>query len=65
MPCRRARTDAVIERASTSAATTAAVAEPAATARIFSSAPMWNMTQPDSSTAVRGTQTAIRASPAS
>src|SRR5438105_7736920 len=59
------RRDAVIARASTSAATTAAVAEPAATARIFTSAPMWNITQPDSNTAASGTETAISASPAS
>src|SRR5207302_1691636 len=57
------RSDAVIARARTSAATTAAVADPAATARIFTSAPMWNITQPDSSTAASGTQTAIKASP--
>ena len=45
--------------------TTAAVAEPAATASIFRSAPMWNITQPDASTAASGTQTETSASPAS
>jgi hypothetical protein len=59
------RRGAATERASTSAATTAAVADPAATARIFTSAPMWNITQPESNTAASGTQTAISASPAS
>ena len=38
---------------------------PAATARIFRSAPMWNITQPDASTATSGTQTETSASPAS
>ena len=59
------RNEAVIERASTRAANTAAVADPAATARIFTSAPMWNMTQPDNRTAASGTQTAMRARPTS
>jgi hypothetical protein len=59
------RIERVIERASTSPAITAALADPAATARIFVSAPMWNMTQPESSTAASGTQTETKARPAS
>ena len=57
---RRARAEADREDArsgarstlpSTSAAATAAEADAAATARIFTSSPMWNITQPESSTA--------------
>ena len=43
-----------IDDASTSAAATAADAEAAATARILTSSPMWNITQPESSTARSG-----------
>ena len=44
---------------------TAAEAEAAATARIFTSSPMWNITQPESSTAPSGRTTARNASPTS
>src|SRR5262249_9977177 len=59
------RIDPAIARGSTSAAIPAAAAEPAATARILRSAPMWNITQPDASTAASGTPTESAASPAS
>ena len=49
----------------TSAATIAVSADAAVTARIFTSSPMWNMTQPESSTAPSGSRTARKASPAS
>ena len=45
-----------IERATTSAATIAVSAEAAVTARIFTSSPMWNITQPESRTAPSGKQ---------
>ncbi len=48
----------VIDAASTRATATALAAAPAATARIFTSAPMWNITHPDSSTAASGSTTA-------
>ena len=48
----------MIEAASTRATATALAAAAAATARIFTSAPMWNITQPDSSTAASGRRTA-------
>ena len=50
---------------STSAAATAADAEAAATARILTSSPMWNITQPESSTASSGSTTESNAKPAS
>ena len=59
------RIDCEIQRDSSSPAATAAVAEPAATASTFRSAPMWNITQPDASTAASGTHTETSASPAS
>jgi hypothetical protein len=54
-----------IDRASSSAAPTEAKAAPVVTVRIFTSAPMWNMTQPDRSTAASGTVVERRARPAS
>ena len=54
-----------IGRATRSAEITAAEAEAAVTARIFTSSPMWNMTQPDRRTAASGRTTARNASPAS
>ena len=54
-----------IDDASTSAAATAADAEAAATARILTSSPMWNITQPESSTASSGSTTESNANPAS
>ena len=46
-----------IERASSSAADDRRGRRAAATARIFTSAPMWNITQPESSTAASGSAT--------
>ncbi len=57
--------DCEVQRASRSPAPTAAVAEQAATARIFVSAPMWNITQPEARTAASGTHTDTSARPAS
>ena len=64
-PCARRSAEAlscssgrVIDAASTRATATALAAAAAATARIFTSAPMWNITQPDSSTAASGRRTA-------
>ena len=57
--------DPTIERARTRAATTAVSADAAVTARIFTSSPMWNITQPDSRTAPSGSRTARKARPAS
>ena len=54
-----------IEAARNTAAPTAADAANAATARIFTSSPMWNMTKPDTKTATSGTMTANNASPTS
>ena len=50
--------------ARTSPAITATVAEPAETARILTSSPMWNATQPESSTDASGRQTESAARPA-
>ncbi len=52
-----------IEVPSPSAAATATSAEAAATARIFTSSPMWNITQPERSTAASGSATASSAKP--
>src|SRR5262249_20218330 len=57
--------DCDVQRASRRPAPTAAVAEQAATARIFVSAPMWNITHPDARTTASGTHTETSASPAS
>ena len=57
--------DCDVQRASRSPAPTAAVAEQAATARIFVSAPMWNIAHPEANTATSGTQTDTSARPAS
>ena len=54
-----------IELPRTSAAPTAADAAAAATARIFTSSPMWNITQPESITTSSGSSTASSARPPS
>ena len=58
-------TEREIDRARTRPAITATVADPAETARILTSSPMWNATQPESSTDVSGRQTESAARPAS
>ena len=58
-------TGSVIDLPTTSAAAIATVEEAAATARMTTSAPMWNIATPDRSTAASGSPTASKARPAS
>ena len=64
-PAAAVRCCRAIEVPRASAAATAAEAAAAATARIFTSSPMWNITQPERSTARSGSSTASSASPIS